>query len=391
MTGRRGRGELHEAAIVPTGEAYMRKVIAVALMALSAAAAMAAPVNVRIGIHANEGGAPLAAVARDQGFFKKYNINPIFTIVESGPAEMTAMRADNRTLDIGYIGAGVAWNPIDGAGNSLSFVFLDGLSNAEMLLAKKGVFTDTNKNKRYDFPELYAGLKGQTVYIEVGTTPGGWFKTLLEMVNADKAQADKLWISCETASYLAGYVAPNSNPANKVTVVNTLNANLPAGMATGGGMNVVAGFSPATSTILRTNRDAERIATTVSHFPAEKSFPSTWVASDKWLAENPELAQNFVNALIEAAVWRAENIDAAMRAGEQLCQRPVNFFDPVNTVAPEKDDYKAWFANRDGLGYRYMKALYESRVPNVPKGNPVKPFEKAFNDKYLLEALKNLK
>ncbi len=369
----------------------MKRLFTAAVLVLCALAAAAAPVTVRVAIHANEGGAPLAAVARDQGIFQKYGINPVFTIVESGPAEMTAMRADNRTLDIGYIGAGVAWNPIDGAGNSLSFVFLDGLSNSEMLIAKKGIFKDANGNGRFDNAEIYAGLKGQTVYIEVGTTPGGWFKTLLELVNADKANADKLWLSCETASYLAGYTAPNSSPANKVTVVNTLNANLPAGMAAGGGMSVVAGYSPATSTIIRTNRNAEKIATTVDNMPAEKSFPSTWVASDKWLAENPEVARNFVKALLEAAVWRAENIDAAMRAGEELCQRPANTFDPTNLVAPRKEDYRAWFANRGALGYRYMKALYDSKVANVPKGNPVKPFEKAFNDTYLLEALKALK
>jgi NitT/TauT family transport system substrate-binding protein len=374
----------------------MKRFFTVVLLVLCASVAMAAGqaqalVNVRVGIHANEGGAPLAAVAQDQGIFKKYGIKPVFTIVESGPVEMTAMRADNRTLDIGYIGAGVAWNPIDGAGNLLSFVFLDCLSNSEMLLAKKGIFTDANNNRTFDNAEIYAGLKGQTVYIEVGTTPGGWFKTLLELVNADKANADKLWISCETSSYLAGYTAPNANPANKVSVVNTLNANLPAGMATGGGMSVVAGFSPATSTILKTNKDVETIATTVGNFPAEKSFPSSWVASDKWLAENPAVARNFVKALLEAAVWRAENLDAAMRAGEQLCQRPANSFDPINLVAPRKEDYQAWFADKNALGYRYMKSLYDSKVPNVPKGNPVKPFEKAFNDAYLQEALKALK
>ena len=182
--------------------------------------------KVRIGIHGNEGGAPLAAVAKEQGIFAKYGIDPVFTIVESGPAEMTAMRADNRTLDVGYIGAGVAWNPIDGAGNSLSFVFLDVLSNAEMLLAKKGVFTDANNNGKYDNDEIFAGLKGRTVYIEVGTTPGGWFKNLIDLVNEGKADADKLWISSETSSYLAGYTAPNADPANKVDVINTLNSNV---------------------------------------------------------------------------------------------------------------------------------------------------------------------
>lgn len=362
-----------------------------ALVAMTAQA-QTTPVNVRVAIHANEGGASVAASAQDQGFFKKYGINPTFTLVESGPIEMTAMRADNRTIDIGYIGAGVAWNPIDGAGNQLSFVFLDSLGNSEKLLAKKGTFTDTNKNGKYDNAELHAGLKGQTVYIEVGTTPGGWFRALVDIVNADKEPADKLWISSETAAYLAGYTAPNNNLANKVSVVNTLNANLPAGMATGGGMTIVAGYSPATSTILRTNKGVETIATTAMNFPPEKSpSTSTWVASNKWLIENPLVAQNFINALYEAAVWRANNLDSAMRSAEKLTQKPSNSFDPSVVLAPSKDDYSDWFASKTSRGYQYLKALYESKVPNVPKGNPVKPFEQAFNDSYMLQAIKAFK
>lgn len=342
--------------------------------------------TVRVGIHGNEGGAPLAAVAAEQGLFAKYGINPQFTIVESGPAEMTAMRADRRTLDVGYIGAGVAWNTIDGAGNSVSFVFLDVLSNAEMLIAKKGLFTDANANGKYDNDEIYEGLKGKSVYIEVGTTPGGWFKNLLDLVNEGKADADKLWIYSETSSYLAGYTAPNNNEANKVTVINTLNANLPAGMASGG-MDLICGYSPATSTILSTNDQAETIATTVGNFPAEKSFPSTWVASDAWIAENPETAQNFINALYEAALWRSDNLDAAMRAGENLSQKPTGTFDPTNLVAPSKADYEEWFATPDSRGYVYFKALYDSSAGNVPEGNPIKPFEQAFNDTLLLNAI----
>jgi len=377
----------------------MKKTLTFALIALCVAFTVtaagttetqAALTDVRLGIHANEGGAPLAAVAQEKGFFAKHGINPIFTIVESGPAEMTAMRADNRTLDIGYIGAGVAWNPIDGAGNQLSFVFLDCLSNAEMFIAKKGLFIDANGNKRFDNDEIFAGLKGKTVYIEVGTTPGGWFKALLELVNAGKPAADQLWISCETSSYMAGYTAPNSNPANKVVVVNTLNSNLPAGMASNGGMDVVVGFSPATSTILKTNANAELIGTTVGNFPPEKSFPSTWVSSNKWLQENPTVAQNFVNALYEAAIWRSLNLEESMRMGERLSQKPTGIFDSTNLVAPTKENFKQWFATKDSQGYKYMKALYDVRVPNVPKGNPVKTFEQSFNDTFMLNAIKNI-
>lgn len=369
----------------------------VAVAALCAVVAMpaqaqTAPVNVRVAIHANENGASLAASAQEQGIFKKYGINPIFTIVESGPVEMTAMRADSRSLDVGYIGAGVAWNPIDGAGNQLSFVFFDTQANAEAMIAKKGVFVDTNNNGKHDNAEIVAGLKGQTVYMEVGTTAGGWFKGLLDIVNADRSPGDKLWIASETAAYLAGYTAPNSNPANKVSVVNTLNANLPAGMARGGGMSIVVGYSPATSTILRTNKEAEAIATTGRNFPPEKNLSiSTWVASNKWLTENPQVAQNFVNALYEAVVWRANNMEAAMRAAEKLSQRPANSFDATLVLAPSKENYVAWFANKNAHGYQLMKALYDSKVPNVPKGNPVKPFEQAFNDSYVLQALKVVK
>ncbi|MGB4408299.1 MAG: hypothetical protein WBI82_15695 [Sphaerochaeta sp.] len=46
-------------------------------------------------------------------------------------------------------------------------------------------------------------------------------------------------------------------------------------------MDVVVGFSPATSAILKTNANVELIGTTVGNFPPEKSFPSIWVASNK--------------------------------------------------------------------------------------------------------------
>lgn len=379
----------------------MKKLTVVVLMTLCvlfAVSAAGAPeagtqklTNVRVGIHANEGGTPLAAVALEKGFFAKYGIKPVFTIVESGPAEMTAMRSDNRSLDVGYIGAGVAWNPIDGAGNPLSFVFLDCLSNAEMFLAKKGLFVDENKNDKFDNAEIFAGLKGKKVYIEVGTTPGGWFKSLLELINAGIPASEQVWMHSETSSYMAGYSAPNSNPANRVEVINTLNSNLPAGMASNGGMDVVVGFSPATSIILKTNKDIELIGTTVGNFPPEKSFPSTWVASNKWLEESPEVAQNFINALYEAGIWRAENLDEAMRIGENLAQKPVNSFDPTNLVAPTKKMYQEWFASKSGDGYAYMKALYSARVPNVPAGNPVKSFEESFADSYVVNAIKNIK
>ncbi len=105
--------------------------------------------TVRIAIHRNEG-ASNVALGLEKGIFEKWGINLEVTQVENGVAEMTALRADKRTLDIGYIGAGVAWNAIDGNGNGAQFVFFENLGNSEHLMARKGLFTDTNSNGTFE-------------------------------------------------------------------------------------------------------------------------------------------------------------------------------------------------------------------------------------------------
>ena len=37
-----------------------------------------------------------------------------------------------------------------------------------------------------------------------------------------------------------------------------------------------------------------------------------------------------------------------------------------------------------------MRALYDSKVGNVPEGNPVKSFEESFNDDLMVNAIKGL-
>jgi len=229
-------------------------------------------VKVNVAVHRNAGAASVA-VGMAKGYFAEYGIDPQVTIVESGPAEMAAMRADNPTLDIGYIGAGVAWNPIDKTGNSLTFVFFDFLGNSERLIAKKGIFTP-NRNGKFDHPALYNGLRGKTVYIEIGTTPGGWFKNLLEAINEGYAVQDQLWIHCEDAAYLAGYTAPNNRLGNRVLVVNYANANIPAGMATAGSstVDIAVAFEPVPSTIIKNINTVEQIAEG-DMLPKDKVFP----------------------------------------------------------------------------------------------------------------------
>ena len=342
--------------------------------------------TVRVGIHANEGGATLFAVADAQGFFTEEGLDVRVTVVESGPAEMAAMRADNRSLDVGYIGAGVSWNALDDSGNRLQFIYLDTLSNSEMLIANASRKPGVNANS--SMSELYEALRGSRIGIPTDTTPGSWFKNLLAKINntagpggTELPDADKLWIHSETSAYLSGYTAPNSNVANRVEVVTESNEYLPQVFSS---YDFVAGFAPSTTTIL--NGGGIQVATTSSHLP-ELSFPSTWVASVQWMRENPTVVQKFVNALAKATEWRANNIEQSLRLAETLVQVNQNTFSADSMIAPTAQQLYDWFKTYDGLGYQYFTGMYNDKINNVPTGNRVKTLPEALNVSFMLKAL----
>ncbi len=376
----------------------MKKTLATLLAAILClsipmlACASTTPIDVRIAIHGNVGGAPLAGIAVAQGFFAEEGINPIVTIVESGPSEMAAMRADGRTLDCGYIGSGVAWNAMDPNGNQLKFIFLDCLSNSEGMVARKGVFTDTNGNAFYDYDELYNGLKGKTVYIDTATTPGGWFKDLLNKIHTElnTPAEQQLWIATETADYVKDYTAPNANEDCKITVVQLANENMPAAMNTtdASRVDIAVGYAPVPGIICGNSQDVEFIAATDTHL-SDKYFPSTWVASQKWLDENPEAAQKVVNALLKALYFRGDpaNQAACLAAGENLAQKPAGSFDAAAAVWPTAEEDKTWFTNPDSQGYQYMQVLYNAKKSGVPDGAEAKALEDCLDFTYVLKAL----
>ncbi len=345
------------------------------------------PVTVRIGYHANEGGATVIAVAEEMGFFEEEGIEVELTKVESGPVEMAAMRAGNRTLDMGYIGAGVSWNAMDPTGNGLKFVFFDGLSDAEALIARKGQFEDTDGNGEFDYEEIYNGLKGKTVYLDTSTTPGGWLKSLVAKVNEGRPAEEQLWIYSETSDYLDGYTAPNSDEAYRINCIQLANNNIASAMSTASDqkVDIAVAFAPVPSTTIENNEDIEHIAATSTHLP-DNAQPSTWVASEEWMAEDPDVVQRVVNALYKAASVRAEDPDNACREAEILCQAAPNTFSPSSAIWPSADEYKEWFATDTSDGYVYMEALYESKKASLPDGVAPKAFEDCIDFSYMINA-----
>lgn len=123
-----------------------------------------------------------------------------------------------------------------------------------------------------------------------------------------------------------------------------------------------------------------------THLP-EFTFPSTWVASVAWMQENPAVVQKFINALAKASKYRAEHIEQSLRWAEEICQVNEGTFKADVMIAPSADELYDWFKDFDGRGYTYMKALYDSKVGNVPAGNRVKTLPETMNFSYMLKAL----
>ncbi len=345
--------------------------------------------NVRIAYHPNEGGASVIATALERGFFADEGIEIELIEVESGPIEMEQMRADDREIDVGFIGAGVAWNAIDSSGNGVKIIFFDGLSDSETLIARKGQFEDANNNGFYDYNEIYNGLKGKTVYLDKSTTPGGWLKSLLEALNEGRPEHEQLWIHSEIANYLEGYTPPNDDPENAVHCVQLSNNNIEDEMNMSEDhmmVDIAVAFAPVPMSIISANDDVELIAVTSSHLP-NVAQPSTWVASEAWIDEDPDAVQRVVNALQNAAAIRGEDPDTACRLAETLCGAEVFSFDPSVALWPTETDLKDWFKAKTSNGYEYMQALYDSKIENVPQGVTPREFEDCFDFTYMNVAL----
>ena len=97
-----------------------------------------------------------------------------------------------------------------------------------------------------------------------------------------------------------------------------------------------------------------------------------------------------MDALLEAAVYRYDHMDEAMAAADTISQLPAGSCDANNLIAFNYADYKELF-KEGGKGYEYMKALYDLKKGNIPEGATPKAFEDAFNDKFIVTAIKNYK
>lgn len=266
----------------------------------------------------------LGAIAIEKGCFEKYGIDISLTMYDD-PSAINSMEFDNGYLDIAYVEAPEAWHTINSTKNQVSYVFFDNLRNSPQLLAQNGIFEDVNDDNIFTSEELYEGLKGSTVFMDVGSFSGVWFWNLIDMINIGKEETDKLWIVCDVLLDQDDKVK-NDNPDYLVTVTNYDNSLLPVAMSTDNDEVIklaVTDFSVTVDT-LNSNKNILSVASN-AFFPTLDSSSGVWVASNEWLSKEPDVAERVINALYESTLDTTNISEASLGSLEYPFEESYEF------------------------------------------------------------------
>ncbi|NOU70379.1 aliphatic sulfonate ABC transporter substrate-binding protein [Paenibacillus sp. LMG 31458] len=265
----------------------------------------------------NMGGAAPVALGEDKGFFKEQGIklNPVKFL--SGPPEFQAMASGD--IDIAYIGPGATFLAAQGQGNIIGLV---SLGKADMVLATKKSGVKEWKDLKGKTVGVPKGTSGEMV-LNLGLEKGGLKPTEVNMVNMDVAGA--------VSAYVAGKV------------------------------DAVAIWSPYTVEIEKQvgKENIVKLGDNSSFYP-DYSFPSSWVASPKFLKEKPELAERFMKAMNKTTDYKISHLDEAVKLTAAYTQVPedslkeelnsIDWIDSKKQAEVFKDgSAKKWFDNLQKL------------------------------------------
>lgn len=254
--------------------------------------------TVRLGLHLNFGaGAGYSAI--NQGFFEEEGVT-IDAQTGEGPALAAALVAGQ--IDVSFMGNGVAWNYFTDK-QEIKLVALDNLTNDDKLIASN---TGKGKGLTAESPteDLVEALKGATVAFDQNATPLTFWTNLLNTLNADLADSEKLWWTDLEGNNLPEGLS-TYDEANKVNVSQASNANVGVAMQNGEYDFCVA-FAPVSTTLIEDSANFTMVASTLTHFP-ETYTPSTWAVNASWLETHEETFEKFMRGLVKGMNFRRDN------------------------------------------------------------------------------------
>lgn len=301
------------------------------------------PVKVNVGVHQNYGSA-IGVLAETQGYYAEEKVEANIQVT-TGPNVILGLQTG--TLDIGFLGNGVAWNYFT-EDSGIKLVAIDNLTNDDRLIAKdtgKGAgLTEESSNE-----ELRNALKGAKVALDLGATPGTFFKNLVSTLNQGLPDSEAIWFkdSSNNANFpeLSTYTA-----ANEVLVVQTTTANITATMSSNDAPDFCVAFAPIWGNLLDMG-GFTTVATTEGRNLTVT--PSNWAVRTDWIEQNPDAYQRTMNALVKAMDYRSKNAEASVTAVANYIRVEADTLMSTldATYFPTVQEQYDWTINGRNLGY----------------------------------------
>ena len=242
------------------------------------------PVSIRVGYTPDPGGAPLLAIAEDQGFFERNGVKPTLTPFATGPIQVQAMGTND--LDVGWIGPGAMWLPADGKAKVISMNLVD-LSDVILANPKSGIKTVADlKGKEIGVPE---GTSGDMLLMQALSTAG------MTVDDIKKVQMD---------------------PATLVSAFSS------------GNIDAVAIWRAAVSSVFTTMPNVTVVASDEDYYPDYVPVGG-YVVSDKFLKASPDGVKRFVRALQEANDYRYSHPDETLAITSKFLQVEPDRIKPI--------------------------------------------------------------
>lgn len=214
--------------------------------------------TVRFGYIADFSGAATLAAADKLGLWEKAGLKPRLKVFTNGPLQIQALGAGD--LDYGYIGPGATWMPASG---KAKIIAVNMLGQADRIIAtpESGITS-------------VAGLRGRKVAVPEGTSGDMLLQLALKKAGMTPKDVKRV-------------------PMDPSTVVTAFSS---------GKVDAAAIWYPLIDTIKKRTPGLVELSKNADFFPA-MSFPSSFVARNQVVKDDPATVRKVVKVLQQANDW----------------------------------------------------------------------------------------
>ncbi|WP_293859283.1 aliphatic sulfonate ABC transporter substrate-binding protein [uncultured Alsobacter sp.] len=288
---------------------------AAATLAGAAGPAFAQQKPIRVGYIADFFGASLTAIANDQGLWAKHGLTPDIKVFTNGPIQIQALGAGS--LDVGYIGPGALWLPASGKAKILA---INAIGFSDRVIAQAGLTS-------------MAALKGKKVAVPEGTS--GDMILRLALAKAGMTLADLQIIKMDPSTLVSAFASKQVDAAGI--------------------------WYPLVGVIKKTVPDLNELAKNADFYP-QHSFPSSFVARNEVIDQDPDLVKRFIAVLKDANDYRAADFKRAVGITSKFINIPVEVLTTEAETGKFLTSAELAAASKDGTVNGWLKGMTDQFV-----------------------------